>query len=510
MGDGAGERTSATAAGDPPADSRRHFVLAAALMAMFMAAVEATIVATAMPTIVASLGSFHLFSWVFAAYLLTQAVTVPIYGRLADLYGRKRVFHAGAALFLAGSALCGFAWNMESLIAFRGLQGLGAGAILPIAMTIVGDIYGTADRARIQGYVASVWGFSAVVGPSLGAVLVQQFSWALIFWINLPIGVAAMAMMAAFLKERPHAQQHAIDTLGAVLLVVGAGALMLALVQAVHLGAALVAILLAVAAVALAWLFRHERRAPEPMMPPWLWRQAILVTGNLGCLAIGTVMMGVTVFLPAYVQGVMGRSPAVAGFALTFMSIGWASSGSVAGRLMLRFAFRSVAALGAACLVAGNAVLFSLSPDSGLAMAIVGAFVVGCGMGFSNTTYIVSVQGSVGFQQRGAATSSIMFMRCLGQAFGAALFGATVNLSLAIALPGQADALDRLMEPAQRAAAAADELARLAVAVASALRSAYVLAAVIGLLALGLALRLPAGLNAANAAAPRGRAPVRT
>ena len=156
MGDGAGERTSATAAGDPPADSRRHFVLAAALMAMFMAAVEATIVATAMPTIVASLGSFHLFSWVFAAYLLTQAVTVPIYGRLADLYGRKRVFHAGAALFLAGSALCGFAWNMESLIAFRGLQGLGAGAILPIAMTIVGDIYGTADRARIQGYVASV------------------------------------------------------------------------------------------------------------------------------------------------------------------------------------------------------------------------------------------------------------------------------------------------------------------------------------------------------------------
>ncbi len=489
--------------GEDAANPRRHFVLAAALMAMFMAAVEATIVATAMPTIVATLGSFHLFSWVFAAYLLTQAVTVPIYGRLADLYGRKRVFYAGAGLFLVGSALCGFAWNMMALIAFRGLQGLGAGAILPIAMTIVGDIYGPADRARVQGYVASVWGVSAVIGPLLGAVLVQQFSWALIFWVNLPIGVAAMVMLAVFLNERPQVREHELDIRGAVLLIVGAGALMLALVQAVHLGAVLVAVLLAVAAVALAALARHERRTAEPMMPLWLWQRTMLVIGNLGCLAIGTVMMGVTVFLPAFVQGVMGRSPAVAGFALTFMSLGWASSGSVAGRLMLRFSYRTVATLGAACLMAGNAVLFSLGAESGPAMAAAGAFVVGCGMGLSNTTYIVSVQGSVAHAQRGAATSSIMFMRSLGQALGAALFGAVVNLSLSLALPGEADVLDRLMEPALRAAIAAAELARLGAATAGALANAYALAGAIGLFALWLALRLPAGLNAANAKAPQ-------
>lgn len=502
------ERAPRAGGGEDFADPRRHFVLAAALMAMFMAAVEATIVATAMPTIVATLGSFHLFSWVFATYLLTQAVTVPIYGRLADLYGRKRVFYAGAGLFLIGSTLCGFAWDMMALIAFRGLQGLGAGAILPIAMTIVGDIYAPADRARVQGYVASVWGVSAVIGPLLGAILVQQFSWALIFWVNLPIGVAAMVMLAVFLKERPQAREHELDIRGAVLLVVGAGALMLALVQAVQLGAVLVAVLLAVAAAALTALYRHERRAAEPMIPFWLWQRALLVTGNLGCLAIGTVMMGVTVFLPAFVQGVMGRSPAAAGFALTFMSLGWASSGSVAGRLMLRFTYRAVAVLGAVCLMVGNAVLFSLGIASGPVMAGAGAFLVGCGMGFSNTTYIVAVQGSVAHAQRGAATSSIMFMRSLGQALGAALFGAVVNLSLNLALPGQGDVLDRLMEPALRAAIAADELARLGAATSWALGNAYALAAAIGLLALWLALRLPAGLNAANAAAPR-EAPAR-
>ena len=180
---------------------RRRLVLAACLMATFMAAVESTIIATAMPTIVAELGGFSLFSWVFAVYLLTQAGSIPVYGRLADIYGRKQVFYVGAGLFLVGSALCGFANNMIVLILFRAVQGLGAGGVQPIATTILGDIYAPTERAHVQGLVSSVFGVAAVLGPSLGAFLVEQVSWQLVFWVNLPIGVAAIVMVAAFLDE---------------------------------------------------------------------------------------------------------------------------------------------------------------------------------------------------------------------------------------------------------------------------------------------------------------------
>src|SRR5665213_977686 len=195
-------------------------VAAACMMAVFMAAVEVTIVATAMPTIVSDLGGAHLFSWVFAAYLLTQAVTIPIYGRLADIYGRKRVFFAGVGLFLVSSIACGFAWGMLPLILFRMLQGFGAGAIQPIASTIIGDIYTPAERARIQGLLSSVWGVAAIIGPVLGAFIVEHLSWPLIFWINLPVGALAVGMLAVFLKEPRHPRRHRIDYLGAVLLMV--------------------------------------------------------------------------------------------------------------------------------------------------------------------------------------------------------------------------------------------------------------------------------------------------
>src|SRR5580658_6922495 len=198
----------------------------AVMLATFMVATDSYIVATAMPTIVAELGGFHLFSWVFATYLLSQAVTVPIYGRLADLYGRKRVFFVGAGLFLVGSVACGFAWGMLPLIAFRTLQGLGAGAVQPIAYTIAGDIYTPAERARIQGFLSGMFGVAAVTGPALGAFLVEHGSWPVVFWINLPIGAAAITMLALFLDERIERQRRPIDFPGSLLLMVGAGALM--------------------------------------------------------------------------------------------------------------------------------------------------------------------------------------------------------------------------------------------------------------------------------------------
>ena len=306
------------------AEPARRLVLAAVMMAIFMAAIDLSIVATAMPTIVAELGGFHLFSWTFAAYLLAQAVTIPIYGRLADLYGRKRVFFAGASLFLLGSTLCGLAWGMVPLILFRGLQGAGAGAVQPIATTIVGDIYSPAERARVQGYISGVWGVAAVIGPILGAFLVQHVSWSLVFWINLPIGAATFVMFGRFLHEHQQPRRHRIDYLGSVLMVLGAGGIMLALMQIGNSGEMVtIAALAVVGAIALTALAAHERSAPEPLLPLNLWRNRVVVVGCLAGFANGALMMSLSAFLPTYVQGAMGRSPAAAGLALAASSVSW-------------------------------------------------------------------------------------------------------------------------------------------------------------------------------------------
>jgi len=332
------------------AAGRRGLILAAAMMATFMTAVETTIVATAMPTIVADLGDFHLFSWVFAAYLLAQAVSIPIYGRLADLYGRKRIFFVGAGVFLVGSTLCGFAHGMLSLIAFRALQGIGAGAVQPVAYTIVGDIYSPTERARVQGFLSSVFGFAAVVGPTLGAFLVEHADWSIVFWINLPVGALAIAMLAAFYHETPHSRPPRIDYLASILLMVGGGALMMAMIQGGSLSPWMLAACLTVGVGALAGLVRRERHTEAPMLPFRLWRSSIIALANLGSFAIGAVMISVSAFLPIYVQGVMGRGAATTGAVLGAMSISWAAASIVAGRVMLRTSYRVSALIGGAAL----------------------------------------------------------------------------------------------------------------------------------------------------------------
>jgi EmrB/QacA subfamily drug resistance transporter len=358
---------------------RRGLILAAAMMATFMTAVETTIVATAMPTIVADLGDFHLFSWVFAAYLLAQAVSIPIYGRLADLYGRKRIFFVGAGVFLVGSTLCGFAHGMLSLIAFRALQGIGAGAVQPVAYTIVGDIYSPTERARVQGFLSSVFGFAAVVGPTLGAFLVEHADWSIVFWINLPVGALAIAMLAAFYHETPHSRPPRIDYLASILLMLGGGALMMAMIQGGSLSPWMLAACLTVGVGALAGLVRRERHTEAPMLPFRLWRSSTIALGNLGSFAIGAVMISVSAFLPIYVQGVMGRGAATTGAVLGAMSISWAAASIVAGRVMLRTSYRVSALIGGAALVLGSVVLIGLTPTRGPAWAGAGALLVGNG-----------------------------------------------------------------------------------------------------------------------------------
>ncbi len=495
----AGSPTLASASPQLPIKPvRRSLILAACLMATFMAAVESTIIATAMPTIVGELGGFNLFSWVFAAYLLTQAVSIPIYGRLADIYGRRKVFYIGVGLFLTGSTLCGFAPGMLWLVAFRALQGFGAGGVQPIAMTICGDIYTPSERARVQGLISSVFGVSAVVGPSLGAFLVQHVAWPVVFWVNLPIGAAAIVMISLFLREQVEPRQHRIDTLGSLLLMLTVGAVMLMLVQGSVLSSQALLGIGVVTVCGLAGLILHEARTAEPMLPLELWRDRVIAVGSLGGGLAGAVMMGVSAFLPTYVQGAMGRSPTIAGLVLGVMSVTWAVSSIFGGRLMVRTSYRLIAALGATSLILGAAALVMMRPEDGLFWAWTGSLVLGVGMGLCNTAFIVAIQAAVPWGKRGAATSSCLFLRFIGQALGAASCGAVLNLTIQARSPGAAHQVDQLLEPATRAALSVAEQMRLTGLVSAGLHNAYLLLLGLAVVTLLLVLRLPKRLGPAQ------------
>jgi len=471
-------------------------------MAIVLTATEGSIIATAMPTIVADLGGFHLFSWAFAAFLLTQAVSIPIYGRLADLYGRKPVFFAGTSLFLVASLLCGLASGMASFIIFRALQGIGAGAIQPVATTIVGDIYTPAERARVQGYLSGVFGIAAIFGPPLGAFLVEHVGWPYVFWINLPIGAASFAMLSLFLPERHQVQRHRIDFTGSALLTVGAGALMLMLLEAQRLGGATISVLVVVGAGALIALAINEKRAAEPIFPATLWRDRVIALGNLGGFTTGALIMAVSGYLPTYVQGAMGGSVLAAGLVMGASSISWALASFAAGRLMVRTSYRLVAVIGGLALVAGSLSLILLDPGRALAWAATGSFVIGIGMGFCNTAFVVSIQASVGRAERGVATSSYMFMRIVGQSVGAAVFGAVLNFGLYRHAPEAGDLVNRLLDPGLRHSLGQAELARLGGAIASSLHPVYVIAGLAAIVTFALACALPAALSPTRAPRP--------
>ena len=478
------------------------------MMAIFMSAVEATIVATAMPTIVSDLGGFHLFSWVFAAYLLAQAVSTPVYGRLADLYGRKRMFFIGATIFLIGSAACGFTWmfnlwavsrglglGMAALVVFRIFQGLGAGSLQSMATTIVGDLYPAAERPRVQGWLSGVWGIAAIAGPALGALIVQHLHWSFVFWINLPIGAIAIAILLHYLDEQVQPRPHQINLGGAVLLMVGIGAILMPAIQAEYLTGAVSAGSLALGVVALALLVIGERRAREPILPYKLWRSRIMAPSLCGSLAIGMLLMCVVAFLPTYVEAVMGRSAAYAGTAVATQSVSWSCGAIIASRIMFLTSYRTTGLIGGLFLMAGTGLLIALNRDSPFLWLEPATLLVGLGMGFCNQTFLLAVQGSIGWTERGAATSSFLFLRTVGQALGAALGGAILNFGVAHDAPGSGDALGGLFDPARRANLGADMIARLSQAIAGSLHDVYVIAGALAVLTLMVTMLLPARLG---------------
>ncbi len=410
--------------------TRRPPVLAAVMASMFMIAVEATIVSTAMPQIAGQLGDLHLYAWVFAAFLLTQTATTVVFGKLSDLYGRRPVMLFGIAVFLVGSLLCGFAWSMPSLILFRLLQGVGAGAVQPMSLTVVGDLYSARERGRIQGYLASVWGVSSVVGPLAGGLIVSHLSWPWVFWINLPVGALAATLFIVFLHEEVEPRARRIDAPGAALFTAAISALMVALTQAG--GAPSAAILPAGVFLAAAALFvLQERRAADPMLDIRLWMQRPIATANAATLLSGMTVIGLTAFLPMYVQGVLRQTPLVAGFTLTLMILGWPIGATLAARNFVRFGLRPVLLLGAVLLPFGAAAFLALGMATSPVVAGAGSVVVGLGMGFFSSTAIVIIQDSVAWTQRGAATASNIFSRNLGSTLGATALGAVLNARLA-------------------------------------------------------------------------------
>ena len=436
---------------------RRPWVVAAIMLASFMIAIEATIVATAMPQIVRYIGGLRLYSWVFSSFLLTQSATTVLFGKLADLYGRKHVLLVGIAIFLAGSIGCGFAWSMPSLIAFRLVQGLGAGAIQPVTMTLVGDLYPAHERGKVQGWLASVWGASSIFGPLAGGLIIQHLSWAWIFWINVPVGLAAAAGFALFLREDLEHRQRSVDAAGAVLFAVAVAAFMLLLTEGGSGSLLLPALALGVCVVCGALFVRQERRAADPMIDFSLWSRRVMATTNTASLFSGAAMIGVTTFLPMYIQVEMGRSPLIAGFMLTAMVLGWPIAATWSARNFHRFGLRRVLIAGGVLIALGGVPFVLLSPATSPYVAGLGSLVMGFGMGFFNTAAIIIVQDSVGWAERGAATSSFVFARNLGSTLGAAALGGLLNWRLASGHAGSLADIQRALAGGASATLAASE-----------------------------------------------------
>ncbi|MEV5428610.1 MFS transporter [Streptomyces sp. NPDC052701] len=461
-----GTRSAAHGTARPAATGRRGAVVAALMLTMALAALDSTIVSTAVPQIVGDLGGFSVFSWLFSGYLLAVTVTLPVYGKLSDTFGRKPVLVAGAALFLLGSLLCALAWNMGALIAFRVVQGLGGGALQGTVQTLAADLYPLKDRPRIQSRLSTVWAVSAVAGPGIGGVLAAYADWRWIFLVNLPIGAVALWLIVRHLHEpqRGTTARARVDWPGALAVFACAGALLTAVVQGgvawKWLSAPSLA-LFGTGLVLLVVVVVVERRAADPIIPGWVWRRRTIAAVNLALGALGLLMVAPTVFLPTYAQSVLGLAPVAAGFVLSVWTLSWPVSAALSQHVYRRIGFRDTALLG---IGAAALVLFAFPflpyPGEAWQPALL-MLLLGAALGLFQLPLIVGVQSTVEWRERGTATASVLFCRQTGQTAGAALFGAVANGMLAARLGGAGD-----LDPVTRAldTGAAPEATRRAIA----------------------------------------------
>jgi len=423
--------------------THRPLTVVALLLGLFLAAMEMTVVSTAMPTAVGDLGGLHLYAWAFSAYMLTATVSVPIYGKLADLRGRKPVMLVGIALFLIGSMACGRAGSMAALVAFRAIQGLGAGAIQPMALTIVGDLFGDVrERGRMQGVFGAVWGVAGLVGPLLGGAIVQWLSWRWVFYVNVPLGLGCAAVLQAAYHEKVEHQEHRLDLAGAFLL---AGTVLAVLVatrsRATGAWALPAALLLGLLFVVV------ERRAAEPLLPLDLFAHRVIGVASATGALVGAAMISTVTFVPLYVQSVLGGSPTTAGGAIAPMVVGWPIASAVSGRILHRVGYRPLIRGGLAVSflsAVGLALLLRPGTSPWLPRALTALY--GMGLGMANTPTVIAVQTSVPWNRRGVATASTMFFRTIGGTLAVGVLGGLLAASLARS-PATPEQVEQLLGP---------------------------------------------------------------
>jgi EmrB/QacA subfamily drug resistance transporter len=397
-------------------------VMAGLMLSMFVAAMDSTVVGTALPTIARELNGFSLYSWVFTGYLLTSTTTVPIWGRLADLYGRKPVLLSGLALFVLASLLCGASTSMVGLILFRTLQGVGAGCLQPVTITVVGDIFPVAQRARLQGLFSAMWAISAVVGPLLGAAFVSTIGWRWIFGINLPIGLAAVLLLLGYREQGREHARGGIDLPGAALLTASIVLLLWGLGAGNQAAQPVIPAVVAAAVLLLAFIL-WERRSASPTVPLELLRRPSVGPPLLVSLLAGTIMFGTTAYVPLFVQGALGGSTYEAGAVVAPMSLGWPLASVITGRILLRVGYRKLVLTGALALLLGAFMLTLRPQNSQVWWLALSSGVLGVGLGTVSMPILILVQSSVSWQQRGSATALLQFSRTIGGAIGVAAMG---------------------------------------------------------------------------------------
>jgi EmrB/QacA subfamily drug resistance transporter len=464
------------------------------MLATLLAALDQTIVATALPSIVTDLRGFEHLSWVVTAYLLTSTVTVPLYGKLSDLYGRRRLFIVAISIFIAGSALCGIAASMGELIAFRALQGLGAGGLLPLAQAAIADLFSPRERGRYQGYIGAVWATAAVAGPLLGGTLTDAASWRWIFFINLPLGAIALVVVMRTMRGASEVREHSIDFAGAVVLTVAITGLLLACVwggTTYPWGSWQVLLAAAVGVVLLVAFVFIERRSREPLLPLDLVRRRTFAISAAATLIVGAVLFGVTIYAPVYIQGVVGASATSAGVVLIPLSFGWVLASFTSGQFVSRTGrYRWFPIAGSALVLAGTLLLTRLDAHSSRLAATLYLLVIGVGMGSMFQVYVIATQNSVETTQIGVATAALQFCRTMGGSLAVAALGTLLANRLASELvhelgaaSGRVDT-DGLLRGSAHVPAAL--LAGTREALASSLHSAFL--ALVPLAAIGLVL----------------------
>jgi EmrB/QacA subfamily drug resistance transporter len=419
---------------------RQILVVFSGLMAgMLLAALDQTIVSTALPTIVGDLGGLNRLAWVVTAYILASTISTPLYGKLGDLYGRKRLFQAAIVIFLVGSVLCGLAQNMLELIGFRALQGLGAGGLMVGAFAIIGDVVSPRERGRYMGYMGGVWAFASVVGPLIGGFIVDNLSWRWVFYVNVPVAAVALVVVAAVLPASGERVSHRIDVEGTILLAGAAGSITLGLtwggVQYAWGSPTIVGLFVAGAALVVAFIFQ-ERRAKEPIVPLSLFRNGIFNVSTGTGFIVGLAMFGAITYLPVYMQVVHGVTPTSSGLRLLPLMAGVLGSSVIGGRIISKVGrYKAFPIVGTALMAIGMYLLSHLGPHTSFMLAYLYMLVLGIGLGSVMQVLILAVQNAVDYRNLGVATSTSTFFRSMGGSFGVAIFGTIFSNRLGHWLP---------------------------------------------------------------------------